>query len=138
MAAVVGGTEVAPPTTVDAADWSWYRKLQGGREGCYKGDLQGEERETDLDELCKHVPPSRTRAPEGPDSAFVFATSFASSYVVPPTMNSMTSCGLSRDVNRLSIHGCLHRKRLTSGSWGGWAHWKVCWSLIDSGCSADR
>jgi hypothetical protein len=64
-----------------------------------------------LDELCTHVPPRRMRAPdekgaavplgdavEDPDmdaeSWFRTATVLASSYVVPPIINTITSCGL--------------------------------------------
>lgn len=67
--------------------------------------------ETHLDELCTHVPPRSMRVPvEGgaaeplgdavddpsmdTESWFRDATVLASSYVVPPIINTITSCGL--------------------------------------------
>ena len=68
----------------------------------------------DLDELCTFVPPSRTRAPMGTRSWFSLWIARASSYVVPPIMNTMTSCGLlglgdSDEMLRRSLPGthCL-------------------------------
>lgn len=67
-----------------------------------------------LDELCTHVPPRRIRVPDDggmgvplgdvvedagteAGSWFRLATVRASSYVVPPIMNTITSCGLQTD-----------------------------------------
>ena len=66
--------------------------------------------EAHLDELCTHVPPRRTRVPADgtgvplgdavddlgaeAGSWLSAATVRASSYVVPPIMNTITSCGL--------------------------------------------
>lgn len=60
-----------------------------------------------LDELWTHVPPSSTRAPVEAESWFNKAIVLASSYVVPPIMNTIISCGLRVIVStRKSVGSC--------------------------------
>ena len=68
---------------------------------------------TNLEELWTQVPPSSSLAPAEvpPDSWLRSAIVLASSYVVPPTMNMITSCGLVYNDDRRMSSITLDDKR---------------------------